>query len=246
MAFFTCNVFSNQLGMYTCLDVTIPDNGLPTSQKNVIYLLHGLSDNHSNWIRRTSVERYADEHDCILVIPEVQRSFYTDMTYGLNYFSYIAKELPKIAHNFFNITQKPEKSFIAGLSMGGYGALKCALTYPGRYAAVASFSAVCEAYADITPSFDREAVGILGQSRKMPASGDLFKLADKAVKAAKRPRIFMSCGSLDFLLSGNHKFRDHLSELGFNPHYEEWEDDHTWRFWDISVQHAMNFFFDEK
>lgn len=96
----------------------------------MLYLLHGLSDNHSCWLRRTAVDRYAEEYGIAVVMPEVQRSFYCDMAHGPAYFTYIADELPQICQRLFRLSDKREDTFIAGNSMGGYGALKAALSRP--------------------------------------------------------------------------------------------------------------------
>ena len=97
MSFFRGDFFSEELGMQTGIHVIIPD-AAKNSDLRVLYLLHGLSDNCSNWIRNTSIERYAVEYNTAVIIPEVQRSFYTDMKYGLNYFSYVADELLSLIH----------------------------------------------------------------------------------------------------------------------------------------------------
>jgi S-formylglutathione hydrolase FrmB len=105
----------------------------------VLYLLHGYSDDHSIWMRRTSVERYAAEHHLAVIMPAVNHSFYTNEVQGERYWDYISEELPRAMHRFFRLSDKPEDTFVAGLSMGGYGAMKLALTHPERFGAAASF-----------------------------------------------------------------------------------------------------------
>lgn len=247
MALFRCDFLSKELGMQTSANVTIPDGGAPVNQKPVVFLLHGLSDNHSNWIRRTAAERYADERDCVLIMPEAQRSFYLDMKYGLNYFSYISKELPLISHKFFNTTLKPEKTYIAGLSMGGYGSMKCGFTYPKRYAAIATFSSACDIERCSQTLFNgglkKEAVSLFGEELKIPKNCDLKLLAKKADASPIKPRVLMTCGLSDVLLDVNHDLREHLKTLNFDYKYEEWEGGHNWKFWDESLCLAFEFFF---
>ena len=129
--------------MTTSFQVILPDEG-DLSEVKVVYLLHGLSDNCTGWTRYTSCERYARERNVALVLPEVQRSFYIDGVYGLNYFTYVAQELPQACRRMFGLSDKRENNYIMGLSMGGYGALKCALTYPRNYAGCGSFSGVAD------------------------------------------------------------------------------------------------------
>ena len=106
----------------------------------MLYLLHGLSDDHTAWLRYTSVERYAAAAGLAVVMPAVNRSFYANEASGGRYWDYVAEELPQIVGNFFRVSQDPADTYVAGLSMGGYGAMKLALTHPDRFAAAATLS----------------------------------------------------------------------------------------------------------
>ena len=143
MAHLHCDIKSDVMGMYTSLEVILPDYGR-MKDVPVIYLLHGLSGNCSDWNRFTAVERYAAPKGVAVIMPEVQRSFYADMALGIDYFSYVREELPQICSRLFGLSLRREKNYIMGLSMGGYGALKCALSAPKRYAGCAAFSAAIE------------------------------------------------------------------------------------------------------
>ena len=143
MAYIRCDFKSLVLDMRTSMIIFLPDEK-KVSEAPVVYLLHGLSDNATAWSRWSNVERYAIEHGVTVVMPEVQRSFYTDMSLGLDYFKFVAIELRDICHHFFNTPTAANKSYVMGLSMGGYGALKCALTYPKKFAGCAAFSPACE------------------------------------------------------------------------------------------------------
>ena len=133
MAHLRCDFRSDAMGMNTSMTVILPEK-TDLSQVPVVYLLHGLEDNCTGWARYTSVERYAREKNVALVMPEVQRSFYADMDRGLPYFTFIHDELPEICRGFFGFSAKREKNYLMGLSMGGYGTLKCVLQTPERYA----------------------------------------------------------------------------------------------------------------
>ena len=243
MAFIKCDITSQQLEMCTGVNVVIPD-GVENKNTPVVYLLHGLSDNNSNWVRLTSVERYANRHKVAIVIPEVQRSFYTDMKYGIKYFSYVTKELIEFAHTMFNLPTDKEKTFVAGLSMGGYGALKCGLTFPEQYAGIAAFSAVCDIKNSIdmkmTSAKPNELHAILGEGCIVPDDGNLRKLTDKC---SVSPRILMTCGTSDILHKQNIDFKTYLEDKKMDITYREWEGDHTWEFWDASIEMALEFFF---
>lgn len=151
MAFFRCDVMSESLGMATSVLVTMPDTG-DLAAAPVVYLLHGLTDNCTGWLRYTQAEHLARTHGAILIVPEVQRSFYTDMACGPKYFTYINQELPTLYRRFFGIQPVPERTYIMGLSMGGYGAMKCAFTAPQQYAGCAGFSSVAEIQAELPSS----------------------------------------------------------------------------------------------
>lgn len=242
MAFFKGDISSSELGMHTGIQVIIPD-GVVNAETPVVYLLHGLSDNCSNWVRLTSVERYANRHGVAIVIPEVQRSFYSDMKYGLNYYSYISKELIQIVHSFFGLPTTKDKTFIAGLSMGGFGALKCGMSNPKQYAAVASFSAVCDIQdlldQDMTSANCGELYAILGDGLVVGDENNLYKIADKC----KDVRVLMTCGTLDILHEQNLALKTHMEDIGMDITYREWDGDHTWEFWDSSIEMALEYFF---
>src|SRR3712207_4064507 len=106
----------------------------------VLYLLHGLSDDDTIWLRRTSIERYVAPLGLAVVMPQVHRSFYADERYGGRYWTFLSEELPALVDSWFRVSQRREDTFVAGLSMGGYGALKWALRQPDRFAAAASLS----------------------------------------------------------------------------------------------------------
>ena len=149
MALIHMDFFSEALGMCVNADVILPQKsasliGMKTERGDTfktLYLLHGLSDDHTIWQRRTSIERYVSDKNLAVVMPNAHRSWYTDMKYGGAYMTYITKELPALCRSFFNgMSDKREDNFVAGLSMGGYGALKMGLSNPDGFAGIASFS----------------------------------------------------------------------------------------------------------
>ncbi len=241
MALLRVEYASKALEMNTSFQVFLPDEG-ELKEKTVIYLLHGLTDNCTGWTRYSSCERYARERDVVLVIPEVQRSFYIDGVYGLNYFTYVSQELPQVVHRMFGLSLEREKSYVMGLSMGGYGALKCALTYPERYAGCGSFSGVTDlaAFRD-TPAIplrDREFTALLGEDHVVGEENDLFTLAKKVQNA---PAIYLSCGEQDRHYKMNSTFSELLTELGIPHRYDHRKGDHSWAFWDQSIQDCFGY-----
>lgn len=252
MAFFEMHFASDTLGMQCTAHVVLPQ--VSTSQIGmksvgnadgcpVVYLLHGLSDDHSIWIRRTSVERYASQYGFALVIPCVHRSYYSNMQSGLRYWDFISDELPKIVGSFFKVSQDPAKTFAAGLSMGGFGALKLALNCPEKFAAAGAFSsAVRPAHlASVIPDRIAEFNSIFGSLDNIPGSiNDLYHIAELRKKeGVKLPELYLACGTEDFLYQENLLFKAHLEKLGIPFAWHEEPGTHEWGFWD---RHILSFF----
>ena len=228
------------MNMASAVNVVLPDEG-SLKKAPVVMLLHGLSDNASGWSRYTACEQYAREVGAVLIMPEVQRSFYTDMANGLLYFTYIHSELPRLCRRMFGLSSRRELNFIAGLSMGGYGALKCALSFPNHYAGCGSFSGVTDFRRRVVSAKnDREFDAILGPGHPVRSGQDLFALAGKVKNA---PKIFMSCGEQDSLFDDNIRFDEHLTKLGISHRFSHRPGDHNWRFWDRSLQDFFTFIF---
>lgn len=252
MAIFRGAIRSQALGMDTGLCVVLPHDRPPedfTAPCRVLYLLHGLGENCEAWTRYTAVERYARQKGIALVMPEVQRSFYLDMKLGPSCFTYVAQELPELCRKMFHLSARREDTFIAGLSMGGYGAMRCGLGCPEQYAGCASFSGAVDIRRVVDTLAETEAEkgqlqAGLGWELMVEESMDLYALAKHtaALPAGKKPRIFITCGQQDFLYSDNTAFRDHLQSLQLEHAYHEWPGEHEWGFWDKSVQMALDFF----
>lgn len=250
VAFLDGSVKSEVLGMRTGISLVLPFdiNERPRADFPIIYLLHGLSDDHTCWWRYTSVERYANQRGFILVMPEVQRSFYTDMDKGLDYFTFISQELPTIIERLIGYKHRRENTFVAGLSMGGYGALKCGFSRPEFYGGCAGFSPALDKsrlYQNNDVMTGKEIVGIFGNSLKH--SDDVLVLSENLVnlKADMRPKIYTSCGFDDFVYNDFLMLKSKLDSLNIKYKAEEWSGNHEWGFWDTSIQHAMDYFLND-
>lgn len=252
MAYIHLQIFSNALHMQTDVGVIIPqrdtvgeigvENGAKAEKYRAIYLLHGLSDNYSIWHRRTSIERYAAKYGICVVMPSGGRSFYMDQQNGEAYYQFIAKELPARISEFFNVSDKREDRFIAGNSMGGYGALKIALKESKYFGGGAGLSSVADIRTDI---FKGHLEGIVGKENYLSDDEDLFALATKTANEKTKPRLFMSCGTDDYLYKDNVKLRDHLKTFDYDYTYEEYAGDHDWEYWDEHIQRILEWAFGE-
>jgi S-formylglutathione hydrolase FrmB len=98
-----------------------------------VYLFHGLRGDSGSWLDNSMLPVFARDYNAVFILPDAGRSFYADMKYGQNFFTWLSRELPGLCKRLFNITAKPADTAVIGCSLGGYGALKCALSYPGRY-----------------------------------------------------------------------------------------------------------------
>lgn len=254
MALIECKFYSEVLGLNTSMTVILPQQtttqiGLSNVKRGnlhpTLYLLHGLSDDDSIWLRRTSIERYVAEMGIAVVMPKVHRSFYTDMASGGNYWTFISEELPALARSFFPLSPKREDNFVAGLSMGGYGAVKLGLRKPETFAAAASLSGALDMAHDFinpeNPSEkSREYELIFGQKDIDGTPNDLLWLL-KEVDRSKGPKplLYQCCGTEDFLYENNQSFRMECAKTSLSLTYEEGPGEHEWGYWDTKIQDVL-------
>jgi putative tributyrin esterase len=255
MALLHVNFFSEVLGMCMNMDVILPQKtrgqiGMEGDRKEgkypVLYLLHGMSDDHTIWQRRTSIERYAAEYGIAVVMPAVHLSFYTDMKYGLKYWTFVSEELPQICREFFpNISDQREDTCVAGLSMGGYGAMKLGFLKSEHFAAAASLSGAVDMVSAATDK-KAEVFGLIfGSVEEMEGTdNDLIAAATRLKESGKPlPRLYMWCGTEDFLYQDNQRMLKHLKELGIPVTYEESPGDHQWIYWDEKIRRVLEWMF---
>lgn len=235
----------NALHKMTSVTVLLPENAGP-GPFAVFYLLHGLSDNHTAWTRRTSLERYVEGLPLIVVMPDGGRGWYADSaTEPAGAFeTFIVRDLVGFVDRTFRTRAERGGRVIGGLSMGGYGAVKLALTYPGMFCAASSHSgALCRpdergVYAG------SELERIFGET---PAGGpgDLYALAAGVGAGggeAAAPALRMDCGVDDYLLDHNRRFHQHLETLGMEHEYAEYAGGHDWAYWDEHIRESVAFF----
>ncbi|MDF2657717.1 MAG: esterase [Paenibacillus sp.] len=242
MAFMQCSFSSDTLSIGVSMNVILPDPkpGQTDRKLPTIYLLHGLSDDHTAWTRYTAIERYARTKNVAIVMPAVNRSFYTDMASGYPYWTFVSEELPAKARAFFPLSDKREDTFVAGLSMGGYGAFKLALRRPDLFVAAASLSGALD-LADGPERWSRDFGYIFGQVDRIPEQDDLFRLAEKvALSDGPKPKLYQACGTEDYLYPHNQRFLAHARNVGLDVTYEEGPGLHEWSFWDSYISRVLN------
>lgn len=256
MALLTCRFYSDTLGLSTSMTVILPqtkklqlgtDNAASGGKHKTLFLLHGLTDDDTIWVRQTSIERYVAKLGLAVVMPNVHHSFYTDMKYGGAYWTFLTEELPAVARSFFPLSEAREDNFVAGLSMGGYGAFKWALRHPDRFAAAGSFSGALDIAAHIKEieEFDRVFKLVFGDKEVQGTADDLLALLEQSaihqngIQSGMKPLLYQSCGTEDFLYKGNTVFRDACVKTDYELTYKEGPGDHSWAYWDEHIQHFL-------
>lgn len=236
MPFAEFRYYSDVLGFNTAANLLLPNPKFKPPYP-VMFLLHGLSDDHTTWCRATSIERYVSELPLMVVMPTTGRGFYCDATVeeGPRYNEAIGTELVNFVKQYFHTT---DNWCAAGLSMGGYGAVRLALDNPTLFTSATSLSGALY-YGHYESVDNPEWIRILGEH---PRGGvnDLFTKISQ-MPSASIPKLRIDCGTEDFLLESNRAFRDNLVTLGIEHEYIERPGDHNWAYWDEHIQSAIEF-----
>ncbi|HEU4507409.1 MAG TPA: alpha/beta hydrolase family protein [Pyrinomonadaceae bacterium] len=233
------------------VNATLPYNViLPTDYNTsratrypVLYLLHGLTGHYSDWVSRTNVADYVAGYRMIVVTPEGNDSWYVD-----KYEAYILQELiPDVQKRFRTIEARYGRS-IAGLSMGGYGAIKFGLKSPGTFVFAGSMSG---AFAAPRLTAEQFAAAGWGDSVKLfgPAgsetrlANDLFALIEKLTPArlSSLPYFYFDCGTEDspVIFPSNRELAGLMVEKKIAHEFRQLPGDHSWVYWDRQVQEVL-------
>jgi S-formylglutathione hydrolase FrmB len=243
---------SSVIGKATSAEVLLPQVGEPPFA--AFYLLHGLSDDASVWMRNTRIEHYVRELPLVVVMPDGYRGFYTDNAEGPAYARHIGEELPAQIERHFQVRAERSARAIGGLSMGGYGAMRIGLGYAGRFCSVNAHSAAAgwgrikgrAGYLRAvrerqwSPEFTAEMQRIFGASPH-GTEHDLLHLARRAKRRRQLPRLLLDCGTEDFLIEDNRRVHTALAEAGIDHVYREFPGAHDWDYWDLRVREALAF-----
>ena len=261
MAVFTLNFESQYLNGNTEVGVIMPDKPRTTDPKafygsgekyRVLWLLHGTFGDYSDWIRKSMIELYACENDLVVVMPSALNSDYTNwdaFANGYGMYDYFVNELMPLIYGWLPVSQKREDNFIAGLSMGGGGTLKFALTNPEKFAGAAILSSSPWKYDEDLKGDPRQMarmknkIGNHGGLQGMLDSDDnLWRLCEEKA-GTDLPRMYFAIGGDDAGIERFKRFREHAGEIGFEAEFEVIPGFvHEWRVWDITIQRALKFF----
>jgi S-formylglutathione hydrolase FrmB len=252
MAHLRCDFFSEALSLSTTMTVLLPQQtstqiGMEGRSADgpppVLYLLHGLSDDDTIWLRRTSIERYAAPLGLAVVMPQVHRSFYADQAYGGRYWTFLSEELPALVNDLFRVSDRREDTFVAGLSMGGYGAFKWALRQPERFAAAASLSGAVDIAGlrtERTRPEDPRMFDRIFDGRDPAGTPDDLHWLLRQADVAGLPSLYLCCGTEDQLIDDNRAFADECATAGIPLRSSFTAGAHDWAYWDVQIQEVLD------
>lgn len=245
MALAEIRFYGNSIGVSASMNVILPDSG--KGPFPVFYLLHGLSDDHTMWCRRSNIERHVANVPMIVVMPSVLRGWYTNSVANKQYAyeDHIMKDVIPLVDRTFPTIASRKGRVVGGLSMGGYGAVKLALKYPDVFCSANSHSGAMmimheEKTSKAAPDdWKKELLAVFGDKHR-GGPNDLGALARKCPPRL-RPALRIDCGVDDFLIRDNRRYHELLAGLKFAHEYQEFPGAHTWEYWDTHVQDAIAF-----
>lgn len=258
MAIIQVNFLSQTLKRTVPIQVVLPSDkvlsytGHMSESKpyKTLYLLHGLLGNCTDWVMNTNIQRLAEDRNLAVVMPSGENSFYVNQILPNNDFGeYIGRELVEMTRRMFPLSHKREDTFIAGLSMGGFGALRNGLKYHKTFGYIAVLSGALQIF-EMSPEapghdlFHEDAVfGDLsqaGQTDKNPRVA--FQQMVKALQGntAAYPKMYMACGEQDGLLAVNQKMYDFLRQGGIDVRWYQGPGGHDWDFWREQIKCVLD------
>jgi S-formylglutathione hydrolase FrmB len=252
MAWTTLRWKSETIGKATSAEVLLPEVGAPPYP--VFYLLHGLSDDATTWLRHTRLEYYARQRPMMIVMPDGYRSFYTKAEQGRDFAHHIGVELPDQVERWFQARSDRAGRAIGGLSMGGYGALRVGLGFADRFASITSHSGAVAwgnfqaKTGDDAPKVVRgrsaelmeELTRVFGEDPR-GTEHDITLLAERARAVGNLPAMRIDCGTEDFLLEDNRELHAWWDNAGIEHAYHEFSGAHDWDYWDAHIRTALDF-----
>lgn len=242
MASITLSFHSEALERTVPLRALVPLEDAPRVPMPAMYLLHGLYGSEQDWFQYTRVMLWARAKGLAVFCPAGENGFYVNQAdTGEAYMRYVGEELPAFTRRLFPLSSRREDTFIAGLSMGGYGALNAGLTYPEIFGKVAALSAALRPWKRMDkpqggcvqrPAYAR---ALFGQDTE---PWNTLTLARQC--GARAPELWLSCGAQDDLLEENIALVDGLRQAGIPAYFDQPPGAHNWDFWDREIQRVID------
>jgi putative tributyrin esterase len=218
----------------------------------VLYLLHGLYGDYQNWDTRTGLESYARNLRWLIVMPDADNSWYTNsVTVPADRFEdYIVKDLIAETDDKYRTIRDQHARAIAGLSMGGYAAVKFSLKYPELFGFAGSLSGALNAAENLDDQkaeFREKLLAVFGdRGGSTRRENDVFLLLNNlslnhpsspnTTVPVSRPYLYIACGTSDFFLETNREFIRQLQAKGLAYEYHETPGGHAWDYWDGALK----------
>jgi S-formylglutathione hydrolase FrmB len=253
MALLQVNFFSNSLRKQTAFNALIPldrAEGPSGRPMKALYLLHGYSGNYMDWVCNSNIQELSLKHEIAVFMPSGENFFYLDdIDMNSLYSEYIGSELVEFTRKMFPISDKREDTFIGGLSMGGYGAIRNGLKYNRTFSRIIALSSALITYriAYIPVNYKDDVADynyytrVFGDVNKIIGSDKDPEALILSLKQEKKqiPEIFMACGTEDFLLEENRKFHKFLDSEQIEHKYFESPGTHDWKFWNEYIKKGI-------
>ncbi len=206
-----------------------------------LYLLHGVTGDEHDWLYGSRIERYAKENNIAVIMPDGDNNFYVDNCETSRWGEFIGKELIQVTRSLFPLSEDRADTYIGGLSMGGAGSIINGFKYSQVFSKIIALSSALITYnlADYT-----EEAPMPWQKRSYAERifGDLDKVLGSDMDpeqvfldAKEKVKIFMACGTEDFLLDLNRRYKSFLEANGGELTYLEEPGAHEWDFWDRNI-----------
>jgi len=218
-----------------------PEEGFP-----VLFLLHGLLGNYTDWVSGTRIQRWAEDAGLAVVMPSGDNAFYVPgLTPNNDYGTFIGQELPQVMRQMFPLSHRREDTFIAGLSMGGFGAIRNGMKYAETFSRIVDLSSGIHFF---DPDFASVAgeEGVFGDLKEAAKTDKNHYVAYADMKARieagefAAPEFYLACGTDDPLMDVNVRFRDLLVADGLAVTWDEEPRGHDWDFWDSQIKKVVD------
>lgn len=265
MALINCDYFSMARRGFVSFNAILPLERPPVADQPpsytpgpypTLYLLHGFSGNRNDWIVNTQIAELASRRGWAVIMPDGRNNFYLDIEASLERCGeFVGRELVEVTRSMFPLSHKREETAIGGISMGGYGAVRNGLKYADTFGAILSHSAalITDEVANM-----REGEGnfmapyayyrhTFGDPKALPGSDkDPMQLARERMQDGTAPKLFLACGTEDFLYDPNAAFHAHLDRIGYEHTWWVKPGAHDFAFWNASLPVSLDWLGNER
>lgn len=236
MALLTGEWYSQSLAMQTSVCVLHPqDQADFVDPPAVLFLFHGLGDSAFGWLRRSRLERYLTGRNIAVVMPEVGRSFYANEVGGLRFGDYVRSDLVPLTRRVLGLACLPARTAVAGLSMGGYGAMAWALANPRQFRAAGSFGGSLDVARRWREPSGIEQRRIFGTEPLDGGAADLLAQLARVRDPETYPAFYTACGTDDSHLAAAKRFAAAAQAAGLDVTQRYGPGGHDWDVWDRDI-----------